>query len=93
VITRGHDDNHHIVALINHYQNYIKIFQFATSKFLSIVVEFYHCNYKHPFCFMDGSLQGELMELFDKVGFGQDVTNGENSMQSANSIPIGDMIH
>jgi hypothetical protein len=82
-----------IVALINHYQNYIKIFQLATSKFLSIVVEIYHCNYKYPFCFVDGSVQGELMELFDKVGFGQDVTNGENSMQSTNSIPIGDIIH
>ncbi len=38
-------------------------------------------------------MQGELMELFDKVGFGQDVTNGENSMQSTNFIPIGDVIH
>ncbi len=38
-------------------------------------------------------MQGELMELFDKVGFGQDVTSGENSMQSKNSIPIGDIIH
>ncbi len=82
-----------IVALINHYRNYIKIFQLATSKFLSIVVEFYRCNYKCPFCFVDGSMQGELVELFDKVGFGQDVTNGENSMRSTNSIRIGDIIH